>query len=592
MLVCAHLVWLGVALPTAASADTGANRICNSQQQLVCTTYVPSTHLWLDSVCVDGSPADRADPSWSCGSFANRAQQCPMGSHIDVNHWQTDAAGNVDESSLRCTAFPWTMLAGFTSARIHAQTAGTASCRTFAVGDPLATVSVPPATVSGPFVVSDAANGEAFVAGADARVYHTYMTAAGVWSTWDSLSGPSGGIFGAVRSGTNYRGQQELYVRGNNGQVYHLYSTPGKGSGWQGWDTLGSPSTKIRGDVYEQTNYLHNQELYVLGIDGTVYHKFSTPQVGTGWSNWDSLGQPAGVTVTGDVQVGVNSACNQELFVSGTDGTTYHSYSTPGQGSGWSAWSSLGQPAVGARGSVAVGQNGDGNQVLYVIGSDNAIYRNTATPGVGSGWAGWTSLGAPGSRITSSNVFVDTFPGEKLTVFTVAGEYVDSATPGIGSGWSDWSAVTAPCPTRAPSIEDASAYVVGASPAAACTQIAGPLALALTTIRTLESAGNYQAQSAVSTASGAYQFLDSTWNGYGGFPRACNAPPAVQDARAAAAVSAILAANGGDVGAIPVVWYLGHVPAPLSAEWDALPRGNRLTPRQYQAVWLALYRSL
>ena len=59
------------------------------------------------------------------------------------------------------------------------------------------------------------------------------------------------------------------------------------------------------------------------------------------------------------------------------------------------------------------------------------------------------------------------------------------------------------------------------------------LATILATIRTLESGHDYSAQSRSSTASGAYQFIDSSWNGFGGYARAKDAPPAVQDAAAA-----------------------------------------------------------
>jgi murein DD-endopeptidase MepM/ murein hydrolase activator NlpD len=125
-----------------------------------------------------------------------------------------------------------------------------------------------------------------------------------------------------------------------------------------------------------------------------------------------------------------------------------------------------------------------------------------------------------------------------------------------------------------------------------CHTAAGAIEPILETIRTLESSGNYRAEAGGSTASGAYQFLDSTWNGYGGYTHAADAPPASQDAKAIENVNGILAANGNDVTAVPVTWYIGHVPAAGSAEWDTVPypdAGNTITPRQYVAHWMDIY---
>lgn len=134
-------------------------------------------------------------------------------------------------------------------------------------------------------------------------------------------------------------------------------------------------------------------------------------------------------------------------------------------------------------------------------------------------------------------------------------------------------------------------FASGASSHHACSAEGG-LRPILATIRTLESGGNYTARARGSSASGAYQFIDSTWAGYGGYQQAWQAPASVQDAKAAEHVQRILDAHDGDVTALPVVWYLGHLPAADSARWDQVPvpnAGNVLTPRQYQQRWLTEY---
>lgn len=52
----------------------------------------------------------------------------------------------------------------------------------------------------------------------------------------------------------------------------------------------------------------------------------------------------------------------------------------------------------------------------------------------------------------------------------------------------------------------------------------------LAAIARCESGGDYNAENPTSTASGRYQVLDSTWDGYGGYERASDAPPDVQEA--------------------------------------------------------------
>jgi hypothetical protein len=116
----------------------------------------------------------------------------------------------------------------------------------------------------------------------------------------------------------------------------------------------------------------------------------------------------------------------------------------------------------------------------------------------------------------------------------------------------------------------------------------------LSTIRTRESRGNYRIQSKSSSASGAYQFIDSTWRGltkkYGigtEYSRAYLAPPEVQDEVARRYVNDILRRSGGDVSKVPLEWYTGNINGAMSAE--ALAANNGLTPQAYQASWMQSY---
>lgn len=56
-----------------------------------------------------------------------------------------------------------------------------------------------------------------------------------------------------------------------------------------------------------------------------------------------------------------------------------------------------------------------------------------------------------------------------------------------------------------------------------------PAAGTLAKIAECESGGDYRAKNPRSTASGKYQVLDSTWDGFGGYRRASDAPPEVQE---------------------------------------------------------------
>jgi hypothetical protein len=117
----------------------------------------------------------------------------------------------------------------------------------------------------------------------------------------------------------------------------------------------------------------------------------------------------------------------------------------------------------------------------------------------------------------------------------------------------------------------------------------------LSTIRQRESGGNYGAQAKGSSASGAYQFIDSTWQsmtkkfGMGTeFSSAKMAPKEIQDAVAKAYVQDILKRAGGDVSKVPLEWYTGNLQGTMSPA--ALQANKGLTGEMYQQKWMSEFQ--
>jgi hypothetical protein len=146
-----------------------------------------------------------------------------------------------------------------------------------------------------------------------------------------------------------------------------------------------------------------------------------------------------------------------------------------------------------------------------------------------------------------------------------------------------------PCPTTtAAPTTTAPPAAPAPDPAPLGLEIPAELEAILFTIRLIESGHRYDVPPNRGNASGAYQYIASTWNGHAGYPHAYLAPPEVQDARAASDVQAILATWKGDVSMVPVIWYYPRA-AREPALMDQVPvpqAGNRLTVREYQHRWL------
>lgn len=88
----------------------------------------------------------------------------------------------------------------------------------------------------------------------------------------------------------------------------------------------------------------------------------------------------------------------------------------------------------------------------------------------------------------------------------------------------------------------------------------GNLAKFMAAIKQVESGGNYKIkgpQTKYGQATGAYQWLDSTWGKYKGFARAADAPPEVQEERALRDFQGLVQKYGGDMRKVAMHWHGG-----------------------------------
>jgi acylphosphatase len=198
----------------------------------------------------------------------------------------------------------------------------------------------------------------------------------GAHGGWASLGG---GITSRVAVGRNADGRLEVFARGTDNALWHIWQTA-PNNGWSGWTSLGGLITSNPTVISNADGRL---EVFARGTDNAVWHRWQTT-AGGGWASWASLGGG----LIGNIAAVRNADGRLELFVRGTDNALWHIRQSTA-GGGWAAWASLGG---GVSADPVAISNANGQLQAFVRGNDNALWhrkQNTA----GGAWANWASLG-------------------------------------------------------------------------------------------------------------------------------------------------------------------------------------------------------
>ena len=262
---------------------------------------------------------------------------------------------------------------------------------------------------------------EVFARGTDGALWHIWQTSPNNgWSGWGSLGG---GIQGPIAVGSNADGRIEVFVKGMDSALWHIWQTS-PNNGWSGWASLGGWIA----DPVASRNADGRLEIFVRGGDNALWHIWQTAP-NNGWSGWGSLGGGLGSQVAA-----INNADGRlEIFVRGTDGALWHIWQTA-PNNGWSGWASLGGLIQGA--PVAV-RNADGRIEVFAKGMDNGLWHIWQTA-PNNGWSGWAPLGGivwNPSAINNADGRIEVFVKGADTALW----HIWQTAP--NNGWSGWASL-------------------------------------------------------------------------------------------------------------------------------------------------------
>jgi len=224
---------------------------------------------------------------------------------------------------------------------------------------------------------------EVFGVGQDKALHHIWQTSPNNgWSSWSSLAAPPPGIdIGDPRVINNQDGRLEVFVQAADGNVWHVWQTA-PNNGWSSWSSLGIPPAGVaNGAPFVGRNSDGRLELFVTGDDGNLYHMWQLAP-NSGWSTWVALTTPLTIELFGLGTVSNDSSGSLRVLTIGADGALWTiAQSVPSNG--WGNWRFLdGAPRAQALNGdqiPAASLQANGIFSAFVLGEDGNIWTIAQT---------------------------------------------------------------------------------------------------------------------------------------------------------------------------------------------------------------------
>ena len=202
-----------------------------------------------------------------------------------------------------------------------------------------------------------------------------YETTAG--SGWSPAASLGGLIFDAPAAAAGGNGSAELFVRGIDNQLWARRLVSGS---WTPWASAGGV---LSSQPAAAASGRGRDDVFVRGVPDGLWHR---ALVNNRWTPWDYLG---GRMIGGP---GASSWAPGQLsvFVQGTDRRMWGKFYSTATRS-WGSWTSFGGVLASAPAAVSAPRGAQpGTVMVFVTGTDGAVYQQRIINGRGGGW---TSLG-------------------------------------------------------------------------------------------------------------------------------------------------------------------------------------------------------
>ncbi len=300
------------------------------------------------------------------------------------------------------------------------------------------------------------ATDEVFCLSTGGQAFHAWQDSAASsgWSQFAPLGAsgePPGAIFGWLTTGADASSRLHVFGLGADNSVWVISQQSGSSTGWSDWSAMPSFGGGSITNLATGNDPGGELELFALADTGIAWHSWQDAQAASGWSGWEVLGaagQPPGAGLTALITAN-RPGGPLYAFAIGGDGNVYAINGQNSSPTGWSGWSSLGSIAGVAPLSLRAGASADGGFLLFLQGSDGAVYNALLAPGSDAAWSGLAPLGATG---TGSAVLQSLTTGADadgvLRVFTAGGGSIWQTfpQPGGAAGWADWGRLCGPQP--------------------------------------------------------------------------------------------------------------------------------------------------